>query len=101
MLQIDNGSEQLETQKCTCQSNATYISKATTTELLQSSTSHCIEEALLTHLKSSQFISIMTDEGTDVHVCSKEELSVCGRWLNREWKVSGALPRHHPCLGGQ
>ena len=78
MLQIDNGSEQLETHKRTCPSNATYVSKATTTELL-SSISHCIEEGLLTHLKSSQFISIMADESTDIS--SKEELSVCGRWL--------------------
>ena len=78
MLQIDNGSEQLETHKHTCLSNATYVSKATTTELL-SSISHCIEEALLTRLKSSQFISIMADKSTDVS--SKKELSVCGRWL--------------------
>lgn len=78
LLQIDNGSEQLEAHQRTCPSNATYVSKATTTELL-SSISHCIEEALLARLKSSQFISIMADESTDVS--SKEELSVCGRWL--------------------
>jgi len=77
-LQIDNGNEQLETHKRTCPSNATYVSKATTSELL-SSISHCIEGDLLMRLKSSQFISIMADESADVS--SKEELSVCGRWL--------------------
>ena len=51
---------------------------ATKTEFLNS-ISHYIEEALLAHLKSSQFISTMTDESTDI--TSKEELSVCGRWL--------------------
>ena len=77
-LQIDNGNEQLETHKRTCPSNATYVSKATTSELL-SSISHCIEGDLLMRLKASQFISIMADESADVS--SKEELSVCGRWL--------------------
>ena len=78
MLQIDNRSEQLETHHRTCPSNATYLSKATTTELLNS-ISHCIEEDLLTRLKSSRFISVMADESTDVS--SKEEVSICGRWL--------------------
>ena len=77
-LQIDNGNEQLETHKRTCPSNATYVSKATTSELLRS-ISHCIEGDLLMRLKASQFISIMADESADVS--SKEELSVCGRWL--------------------
>lgn len=76
-LQIDNGNEQLETHKRTCPSNATYVSKATTSELL-STISHCIEEDLM-RLKASQFISIMADESADVS--SKEKLSVCGRWL--------------------
>ena len=45
-LQIDNGNEQLETHKRTCPSNAMYVSKATTSELL-SSISHCIEGDLM------------------------------------------------------
>lgn len=55
MLQIDNGSEKLETHLSTCPSNAAYLSKATTNELLNS-ISHCIEESILTRLKSGQFI---------------------------------------------
>ena len=45
-LQIDNGNEQLEEQLRAAPSNATYLSKVTTAELL-SSISHCIEASLL------------------------------------------------------
>ena len=44
MFQIHNGSKQLEIRACT--SNANYMSKATTTELLNSFR-HCIEESHL------------------------------------------------------
>lgn len=78
MLKIDNGSEQLETHRSTCPGNATYLSKATTAELLDS-ISHCIHEAILTHYKSTRLFPLMADESTDVS--GKEELSVCGSWL--------------------
>ena len=61
-------------------SNVTYLSKATTAEVLKS-ISHNLEQRLLTHLKASQCFSIMADENTDV--ASKEELSVCDRWLEK------------------
>ena len=56
------------------------LSKATTFELLYS-ISHCIEAHILLSLRSSHYISIRTDESTDVS--SKEELSICGRWLEK------------------
>lgn len=58
--------------------NATYLSKVTTTELLKSISDH-IEDKLLCSLKESPFFSILADESTDI--ASKEELSICGRWL--------------------
>ena len=74
-LQIDNGSEQLQEHRRTCPSNATYLSKATASELL-CSISNSIKARVLTSLRSSEYISIMADESTDV--ASKEELSICG-----------------------
>ncbi len=88
MLQIDNGSERLETHQLTSPADAKYISKATTTELLNS-ISHCIEQVLLTRLQSSRFFSLMSDKSTDV---ASKELSVCCRWLE-----SGKPVEH--CLG--
>ena len=38
-----------------------------------------IDSSLLGGLKASPFYSIMADESTDIS--SKEELSVCGRWI--------------------
>ena len=38
-----------------------------------------IEESILAHLKNSQFYSILADESSDIS--SKEELAICGRWL--------------------
>ena len=77
-LQIDNGIEQLESHKQSSPSNATYLSKFSTAEFLKSISFH-IEENILAHLKSSQFYSILADETTDIS--SKEELAICGRWL--------------------
>lgn len=55
-LQIDNGNEHLKEHQNTCPANATYLSTATTAELLKS-ISYCIEEQLLTQLKSSSFLT--------------------------------------------
>ena len=77
-LQVENGNQQLEVHLQSAPLNATYLSKISTAELL-SCISSCIEESLLARLNSSQFISIMADESSDVS--SKEELSICGRWL--------------------
>ena len=74
-LQIDNGNQELREHN---PSNATYLSKATTADLLSSISNH-IEQGLLARLNASQYISIMADESTDVS--SKEELCICARWL--------------------
>ena len=62
----------------TCPANATYLSKFTIAEQLKS-ISYCIEKQHLADLKSCQFFSLMADESVDVS--TKEELSICGRWL--------------------
>ena len=54
------------------------MSKLSTAEFLNS-ISHFIDQSVLFHMKKSQFYSIMADESTDVY--SKEELSICGRWV--------------------
>ncbi len=77
-LQADNENELLRLHLDTCPSNATYLSRATTAELLKS-ISHQFENDLLTRLKASPYYSIMADESTDTS--SKEELSVCARWI--------------------
>ena len=77
-LQIENGNEQLKVHLNSCPNNATYLSKMTTAELLRSISDH-IEEKLLSRLKESPYFSILADESTDI--ASKEELSICGRWL--------------------
>ena len=77
-LQIDNGIEQLESHEQSSPSNATYLSNFSMAEFLKS-ISFLFEENILAHLKSSQFYSILADESTDVS--SKEELAICGRWL--------------------
>lgn len=76
-LQIDNGDELLKLHEA-CPSNATYLSTTSTAGFIKS-ISHLIENNLLARLKASPFYSIMADESTDVS--SKEELSVCGRWI--------------------
>ena len=80
-LQIDNGIEQLKTHKQSCPSNATYLSKASTAEFLDSISFHLV----LDRLKRSKFYSIMADESTDIS--TKEELSICGRWLEDSGKI--------------
>ena len=77
-LQVDNGNELLKTHQLSCPGNATYLSKASIAELLKS-ISYCIEKELLEKLDSSIFFSLLCDESTDV--ASKEELSICARWL--------------------
>ena len=62
----------------TSPTNATILCKVTTSKLLKS-ISHNIEEDLLARIKASQFFSLMEDESTDV--ASKEELSICARWI--------------------
>ena len=68
----------MKTHRDQCPSNATYESYATVSELL-ASISNILENSLLSSLKASPYFSLMADEGTDV--ASKEELSVCARWL--------------------
>ena len=54
------------------------MSKITVAELLKR-ISQFIKEQILDQLKSSPYFSLMADESTDI--ASKEELSVCVRWL--------------------
>ncbi len=91
-LQIDNGIEQLESHKQSSPSNATYLSKFSTAEFLKSISFH-IEDNILVRFKSSQFYSIMADESTDIS--SKEELAICGRWLEDGKAVEGFLGLVH------
>ena len=77
-LQINNGDEHLKVHENECAGNASYMSKISTAEFLNS-ISHFIEQSILSRMKKSQFYSIMADESTDVS--SKEELSICGRWV--------------------
>ena len=60
-LQIDNGNQQLRVHQNTSPANATYLSTATTSELLNS-ISYCIENQLLDRLNSSQYFFLMGDE---------------------------------------
>ena len=75
-LQINNGDEHLKLHKNECAGNASYMSKISTAEFLNS-ISHFIEQSILSQMKKSQFYSIMADKSIDVS--SKEELSICGR----------------------
>ena len=85
-LQIGNGNEQLKVHLKSCPNNATYLSKVTTAELLRSLSDHS-EEKLLSSLKESPYFSNLADESTDI--ASKEELSICGRWLKTCLTFSG------------
>ena len=82
----------LGSHKSSCPSNATYLSKMTTAELLKSISYH-IEDGVLASLKESEFYSIMADESTDVS--SKEELSICARWLDNGAAVERFLGMVH------
>ena len=77
-LQADNGNEIIKQHLSMCAGNATYLSKATSADLIEC-IGHHIDSSLLGGLKASPFYSIMADESTDIS--SKEELSVCGRWI--------------------
>ena len=48
-----------------------------------------LEENLLTSFKASRNFSLMADEATDIS--SKEELSVCARWLENNKPVDHFL----------
>ena len=91
-LQIDNVIEQLESHKQSSPSNVTYLSKFSMAEFLKS-ISFVFEENVFAHLKSSQFYSILADESTDDS--SKEELAICGRWLEDSKVVEHFLGTVH------
>ena len=88
-MQIENGNEQLKVHLNSSPNNATYLSKVTTAELLKSISDH-IEETLLCR---SPYFSILADESTDI--ASKEELSICGRWLEKGKPVEHFLGMVH------
>ena len=87
-LQIENGDIKLKGHRETCPRNATYESYSTIVELL-ASISKTLENSLLDSFKGSVYYSIMADESTDV--ASKEELSVCARWLHQNKPVEHFL----------
>ena len=91
-MQIENGNDQLQVHLNSCPNNATYLSKVTTAELLRSISDH-IENKLICSLKESPFFSILADDSTDI--ASKEELSICGRWLDKGKPVEHFLGMVH------
>ena len=78
-LQIENGDIKLKNHRENCPRNATYESYATVVDLL-ASISKILESNLLSSFQASPYFSLMADESTDIS--SKEELSVCARWLH-------------------
>ena len=58
--------------------DATYLSKFSTTEFLKSIT-FILKRAYLPLKNNSQFYSILAHESSDIS--SKDELAICGRWL--------------------
>ena len=91
-LQADNGNEIIKQHLSTCAGNATYLSKATSADLIEC-IDHHIDSSLLGGLKASPFYSIMADESTNIS--SKEELSVCGRWIENGKAVEHFLGNVH------
>ena len=87
-LQIENGDMKLKAHRETCPRNATYESYSTTVELL-ASISKTLENSILDSFKASLYYSVMADESTDI--ASKEELSVCARWLHQNKPVEHFL----------
>ena len=87
-LQIENRDIKLKTHRENCPRNATYESYATVIDLL-ACISKVLEDDLLTSFKTSYYFSLMADESTDVS--SKEELSVCARWLENNKPVEHFL----------
>ncbi len=78
-LQIENGDTRLQVHRDTCTRNATYESYTTVVELL-ASISEVLKKNILSCLHTSEYYSLIADESTDS--ASKEELSVCARWLH-------------------
>ena len=87
-LQIENGDIRLKAHRENCPHNATYESYATVVDLL-ACISKVLEENLLTSFKASRNFSLMADEATDIS--SKEDLSVCARWLENNKPVDHFL----------
>ena len=87
-LQIENGDIKLKNHRENCPRNATYESYATVVDLL-ASISKILESNLLSSFKGSTYFSLMADESTDIS--SKEELSVCARWLDNKKPVEHFL----------
>ena len=85
-LQIANGNKLLEQHIEQGPSNAQYISKFSANTLLE-----CIDtwldNKLTLSLQSSPYFSIFADECQDIS--SKEELSICFRWI-----VNGRTEEH-------
>ena len=77
-LQVDNGDKQLQQHKDAGARNASYMSSLSIGEFLNS-ISHHLEQGLLFRLRKIPFLSILADESTDV--ASKEEMSICARWV--------------------
>ena len=96
-IQINNRNEQLEEHLCTAPSNATYLSKVTTAELL-SSISHCNEASLLARLNCSEFISIMANESTNVSRNKSCPLVAEGLRMESQLSTSWGLSMHMRCM---
>ena len=77
-LQIENCNIKLKSHRESCPRSATYKSYATVVVLLVS-IGKVLESKILASFKASPYFSVMVDESTDVS--SKEELSVCVRWV--------------------
>ena len=87
-LQIENGDIRLKGHSENCPHNATCESYATVVDLL-ACISTILGKNLLTSFKSSPYFSLMADQATDIS--SKEELSVCARWLENNKPVEHFL----------
>ena len=87
-LQIENGDIKLKNHREKCPRNATYESYATVVDLL-ASISKVLESNLLSSFEASMYFSLMADESTDIS--SKEELSICARWLDNKKPVEHFL----------
>ena len=92
VLQIENGNALLGKHKETGPGNATYLSKVSTAELL-TSISFIIEKHVLDSLKMSEYFSVLADENTDIS--SQEEMSICGRWVEKDNVVERFLGMIH------
>ena len=79
-LQIETSDIKLKYHRENCPRNATYESYATVVDLVES-IGKILESNLMSSFKASPYFSLMADESTDIS--SKEELSVCARWLHK------------------